>query len=82
MREGAHRDLVNFLTRRRKPARKEKLNQASICLIFKHRLIKFSVFNACCAHSINRGIMQNGKACVYIVKNMLMRDPQFVSAAR
>jgi len=58
-----HRDLVNFLTPRRKPAEKRKLNPASTRFIFKHSLIKFSVLNARCAYNINRGIMQNSKAC-------------------
>jgi len=44
-----HRDLVNFQTPGRKPARKRKLNPTCQArLIFKHRLVKFSVLNARC----------------------------------
>lgn len=70
-----HRDLVNFLTPRRKPAEKRKLNPASTRFIFKHSLIKFSVLNARCAYNINRGIMQNSKACS-------LRSEKYVNADR
>ena len=55
-----HRDLVNFQTPGRKPAQKRKLNPASACLIFKHRLVKFSVLNARCgSRNTGKRIMQS-----------------------
>lgn len=59
-----HRDLVNFQTSGRKPAQKRKLNPASACLIFKHRLVKFSALNARCASRNVKGrIMQSLHLC-------------------
>lgn len=54
-----HCDLVNFQTPGRKPAQKRKLNPASACFIFKHRLVKFSALNARCARNAKRRIMQS-----------------------
>lgn len=74
-----HRDLVNFQTPGRKPAQKRKLNPASIRLIFKHRLVKFSALNARCApRNVKRRIMQSLYLCsknyVNASYNLCQRD--------